>query len=108
MSVKVMLPYLFSLLITTENATGWNWDFGDGANSTDKDPVHIYSKEGTYNVTLTVKNVNGNNTITKYSYITVDSSTVVDVVCKMIIDKKTAEFTSEYKGKTYYFCTVCL
>ena len=34
------------------------------------------------------------------------SSTVVDVVCKMKIDKKTAEFTSEYKGKTYYFCAL--
>jgi len=34
------------------------------------------------------------------------SSTVVDVVCKMKIDKRTAEFTSEYKGKTYYFCVL--
>ncbi|HWQ48458.1 MAG TPA: YHS domain-containing protein [Methanosarcina sp.] len=33
------------------------------------------------------------------------SSTVVDVVCKMEIDKRTAEFTSEYKGTTYYFCS---
>jgi YHS domain-containing protein len=67
--------------------------------------VHIYSKAGKYNVTLTVKNVNGNNKITKYSYITVDLSGVADVVCKMKIDKKTAEFKSEYKGKTYYFCS---
>jgi PKD repeat protein len=88
----------------SENATEWNWDFGDSANSTDKNPVHTYSKDGTYNVTLTAKNVNGNNTITKFSYITVDSSEVVDVVCKMVIDKRTAEFKSEYKGKTYYFC----
>jgi len=35
----------------------------------------------------------------------VDSSTVTDVVCKMQIDKRTAEFTSKYKGKTYYFCS---
>jgi Uncharacterized conserved protein len=33
------------------------------------------------------------------------SSTVVDLVCKMEIDKTTAEFTSEYKGTTYYFCS---
>ncbi len=28
-----------------------------------------------------------------------------DPVCKMIIDPETAAGTSEYKGKTYYFCS---
>ncbi len=101
---KGYAPLTVQFTDLSENATEWKWDFGDGANSTDKSPVHIYSNEGKYNVALTVKNVNDNNTIMKYSYITVDSSTVVDVVCKMVIDKRTAEFTSEYKGKTYYFC----
>ncbi|MBP2132177.1 YHS domain-containing protein [Methanomicrobium sp. W14] len=27
-----------------------------------------------------------------------------DPVCKMDVDEKTAEYTSEYKGKRYYFC----
>ena len=27
-----------------------------------------------------------------------------DTVCKMEVDEKTAAATSEYKGKTYYFC----
>jgi YHS domain-containing protein len=29
---------------------------------------------------------------------------VKDLVCKMTIDEKTAQYRSEYKGKTYYFC----
>jgi Cu+-exporting ATPase len=29
-----------------------------------------------------------------------------DPVCKMKVDEKTAVATSEYKGKTYYFCAV--
>lgn len=29
-----------------------------------------------------------------------------DPVCKMEVDEKTAAATSEYKGKTYYFCAV--
>lgn len=29
---------------------------------------------------------------------------VKDLVCGMVIDPKTAAATSEYKGKTYYFC----
>lgn len=29
---------------------------------------------------------------------------VKDPVCGMMIDERTAAATSEYKGKTYYFC----
>lgn len=29
---------------------------------------------------------------------------VLDVVCKMEVDEKTAKWKSEYKGKTYNFC----
>ena len=28
----------------------------------------------------------------------------VDPVCHMEVDTETAEWTSEYKGQTYYFC----
>ncbi len=28
-----------------------------------------------------------------------------DPVCGMDVDPKTAKFKSEYKGKTYYFCS---
>jgi YHS domain-containing protein len=29
---------------------------------------------------------------------------VLDVVCQMEVDEKTAKWKSEYEGKTYYFC----
>jgi PKD repeat protein len=32
----------------------WNWDFGDNTTSKDKNPIHTYSKIGTYIVTLQV------------------------------------------------------
>jgi YHS domain-containing protein len=28
----------------------------------------------------------------------------IDPVCKMTVDEKTAQFKTEYKGETYYFC----
>jgi hypothetical protein len=34
----------------------WNWDFGDGATSTEQNPVHTYQKNGKYSVSLTVWN----------------------------------------------------
>jgi Cu+-exporting ATPase len=30
---------------------------------------------------------------------------VRDVVCGMTVDSETAEYKSEYKGETYYFCS---
>lgn len=30
---------------------------------------------------------------------------VKDPVCGMIVDPQTAQFQSEYQGKTYYFCS---
>jgi PKD domain len=38
----------------------WNWDFGDGTTSTQRNPKHHYSAvPGTYNVTLTVQDSSG-------------------------------------------------
>jgi YHS domain-containing protein len=28
----------------------------------------------------------------------------IDPICKMNVDEDTAQYTSEYKGKTFYFC----
>jgi YHS domain-containing protein len=33
-------------------------------------------------------------------------STETDAVCKMEVDKGNAKFTSKYKGKGYYFCSL--
>lgn len=37
-------------------ATRYEWDFGDGKTSVEKDPVHTYAKKGTYKVVLKVYN----------------------------------------------------
>jgi parallel beta-helix repeat protein len=41
------------------NAVSFSWNFGDGANSTDANPLHTYAEEGTYPVTLSVTNDQG-------------------------------------------------
>jgi hypothetical protein len=40
----------------------WLWDFGDGSTSQDTSPVHNFPDPGTYEVCLSVSNVNGSNT----------------------------------------------
>lgn len=36
--------------------TSYDWDFGDGDNSTDMSPSHVYAEDGAYEVVLTVTN----------------------------------------------------
>ncbi|MGB9845796.1 MAG: PKD domain-containing protein, partial [Methanothermobacter tenebrarum] len=52
--------------------TSWSWDFGDGANSTIKNPTHSYSQAGSFTVKLTVSD--GINSSTKSNSLTVSSS----------------------------------
>lgn len=49
----------------------YTWDFDDGIISYNQNPVHIYNKQGRYNVQLTVKdNINSTYNETKYILIT--------------------------------------
>jgi len=41
------------------NPTSWAWDFGDNTSSVQHYPVHTYSQDGIYNVTLTVSASDG-------------------------------------------------
>ncbi|WP_410509920.1 PGF-pre-PGF domain-containing protein [Methanosarcina hadiensis] len=55
---------------STGAPSSWNWDFGDGDTSTEKNPVHTYYKDGTFKVNLAVCNAGG--TSSKTATITVD------------------------------------
>ena len=37
---------------TTDDITGWLWDFGDGTTSTDQNPSHTYNADGSYTVSF--------------------------------------------------------
>ena len=44
---------------TSGTPTSWQWDFGDGARSTAKNPSHAFARSGSYTVTLTTSNSSG-------------------------------------------------
>lgn len=56
------------------NITGWNWNFGDGATSAERNPVRTFNAVGTYNVILTVTGPGGSSIATRQ--ITVQNPTV--------------------------------
>jgi PKD repeat protein len=58
---------------STNNPTSWAWDFDNNgtADSTVKNPSHIYANPGTYSVKLTAANSGGSDVEVKTGYITV-------------------------------------
>ncbi len=56
---------VISLTNTSTGATSYNWDFGDGNMSTDANPTHTYTMDGTYTVTMTATNPCGSVTTTE-------------------------------------------
>ncbi len=62
----------------------YEWDFGDGTTTTGVRPSHTYEESGTYNVTLTVRDAAGNESI-GYSTVQImdqtnTGSTIIEVV----------------------------
>ncbi len=56
---KKEAPLKVVLTNTSTNATTYEWDFGDGKTSTEKNPTHRYSAVGSYTITLVAKNPSG-------------------------------------------------
>ena len=64
---------------STGNPASWLWDFGDGTTSSEQyPPLHLYNVDGTYTVSLTAKNIFGQNTMVKTGLITVQKGPTVD------------------------------
>jgi PKD repeat protein len=59
----------FSDLSSYVGATSWLWNFGDGQTSTLRNPLHTYTQNGTFTVSLTVGGAAGPYSATKSGYI---------------------------------------
>jgi len=75
--------------------TSWNWDFGDGATSTEKNPAHTYTSLGSYTVALTVSNTNGKDTTSKGGYIVTTLAPVANFMVDQRLGK--APFIVQFK-----------
>lgn len=62
---------------TTGAVNGYSWNFGDGQNSTDEDPLNSYGSPGTFDVTLTAFGTSGCNN-TKTESVTIHSKPQTD------------------------------
>lgn len=75
------LDVQFSDKSVTANGTinSWLWDFGDGGTSTLKNPVHTFTSDKNFNVTLLVKTTNGcSNVFTKNSVVQISAGALAN------------------------------
>lgn len=49
----------FTFSSSSQNASTYSWNFGDGTSSTEQNPVHRFAEEGSYTVTLSIENAFG-------------------------------------------------
>jgi len=56
--VQVLEPLVFESEIG-EDFIAWEWDFGDGAGASERDPVHVFNKSGEFEVVLRAYDIYG-------------------------------------------------
>jgi PKD repeat protein len=100
-----------NLSIGVNSITNWTWDFGDGNTSYDVNPVHNYSSDGNYNVTLTVIDGLGNSSnITKIVRIdSVDPLTLLlffsqSPVSSMTTSPSSDTFSVGFNSDVAFYC----
>lgn len=65
----VPAPCTISFVNTSKNATSYKWSLGDGAVSTEINPVHNYSAIGAYTIKLVATGPSGSDSVCKVLYL---------------------------------------
>ncbi len=88
-----------SFASTSQNATSYAWNFGDGTNSTAQDPAHTYSNPGTYTVSLAVSN-NCGTAIFEQTIVLTSATTELSWIegFRLFPNPNTGLFTVDMKG----------
>lgn len=64
--------YQVAFTATAQNADSFAWNFGDGNNSTEQNPVHVYEQSGSFTASCTA--TGGGGTVTKTVDVTIAAS----------------------------------
>ena len=107
---KTEQPFKVVLTNNSSDATAYEWDFGDGTNSKDENPIHRYKSIGVYRVKLIAKNSYSSDVYQTNVEINAPSSCVMTgfSVTKIPTNNKyyQVQLTDDYiVSKTTYFYT---
>lgn len=64
-------PITVNFINTSTNSTAYSWNFGDGSQSSQQNPVHVYTKAGSFNVSLIATNSICTDTLLKTAVVNV-------------------------------------
>jgi PKD repeat protein len=84
---------------STGDISGVIWDFGDGTQSSEANPVHIYSAPNTYTVTLSVSGAGGTNFIQRQVTI---QQPLIAAFSVQPAGAQTFQFTNQSSGAVSY------
>ena len=100
---------LVSFLDRTTGGSGtytYNWDFGDGAFNTNKDPDHVYSQPGDYIVKLQVTDKTGRtNSVSRMIAVDACTCTIIgqDHACLSKTETYRVSLTSSINGVVHWY-----
>lgn len=89
--------------LSSSSTNTWLWNFGDGTQSTEKNPTHTYTSNGTYTVSLTAQNCSGSTTIVKNSFITIDAPAAPAVTPNARCGSGTVNLSASGSGTLKWF-----
>lgn len=97
------VPFVVNFLDQSTNSpTSWSWSFSGGtpATSTMQNPLITYNNPGLFDVTLTVTNSQGSNSLTQQDFISVGDDPVADF--DFLLDELTVDFENLSENAATY------
>jgi len=89
--------------MSTNAPNDWDWDFGDGTSSTFQNPMHVYTTNGIFTVSLTSSNTYGSNTHVETNYIIVNMPDAPVASGDSICEGETAILTASGDGTINWY-----
>jgi PKD repeat protein len=81
----------------------FTWHFGDGNSSTDPNPVHTYTVNGTYSVKLVAQSCAGNDSLVKTNYIVVSTAEPPVVADQSNCGPASFNFSASANGEVFWW-----
>ncbi|MDB4089390.1 M4 family metallopeptidase [Flavobacteriales bacterium] len=97
-TIGCQIPHTVTFTNTSNNATAFIWDFGDGNTSTAVNPTHTYTGYGPYSVELYANGgACGDDTLMKIANISVDTN----LPCPIILTRNVSLLTTQCTGTLF-------
>jgi gliding motility-associated-like protein len=100
--IEVLDPLQFESL-ASEEFIAWEWDFGDGSISREKDPVHVYETPGQFEIVLKGYDIFGCSSVQKEKINVQESSKIILIPNAFTPNGDGLNDTFEPKMKAYSF-----